>query len=252
MGKKALGTVSAITMGQSPSSEAYNTKGVGLPFYQGKTDFGNVHPSVRVYCDKPQKTAKAFDILISVRAPVGATNIADQRCCIGRGLAAITALNDVSFYKYIFYFLKHCEKDIESLGVGSTFKAISRKDLELISIPLPPLPVQQKIADILDRASILIEKRKQQIAKLDLLVKSQFIEMFGAGLDDGAVALKEICTIITDGTHQPPKFTDSGIPFLLVSNIVDNEINYATSKFISRDDYDVLINEHLLKLVMYS
>ena len=172
MGKWELGKVTTITMGQSPSSETYNADGVGLPFYQGKADFGLVYPSVRVYCNQPQKVAQANDVLISVRAPVGATNIADKNCCIGRGLAAITAIEDITFYKYIYYYLAYCERYIESLGVGSTFKAISRKDLETIQIPLPPLHIQQKIAGILDRASALIEKRNAQIEKLDLLVKS--------------------------------------------------------------------------------
>jgi len=72
-----LKSVANITMGQSPSSETYNTDGNGLPFFQGKADFGNVYPSVRVHCNQPQKTADVNDILISVRAPVGTTNIAN-------------------------------------------------------------------------------------------------------------------------------------------------------------------------------
>ncbi|MDR2203915.1 MAG: restriction endonuclease subunit S, partial [Nitrososphaerota archaeon] len=179
MNKCDLGKVSIITMGQSPPSETYNNACIGLPFFQGKTDFSLIHPSVRVYCAKPQKTAQSNDILISVRAPVGTTNIANQECCIGRGLAAITTLPDVAFYKYIFYYLRYCEKEIEKIGVGSTFKAINKKDLECLQIYLPQLYIQQKIATILDCVSNLIEKRKAQIEKLDLLVKSQFIEMFG-------------------------------------------------------------------------
>ena len=115
MSKCNLGKVSTITMGQSPPSDTYNTEGIGLPFFQGKSDFSSVYPSVRVYCSKPKKTAQPNDILISVRAPVGATNIADSKCCIGRGLAAIAALPNVTFYKYLFYFLRCHEKKIEEL-----------------------------------------------------------------------------------------------------------------------------------------
>jgi len=196
MSKKKLSDIAVITMGQSPSSETYNTNGIGLPFFQGKADFGVIHPSVRVYCDKPQKKAQANDILMSVRAPVGATNIADQSCCIGRGLAAITAMPGVSFHKYVYYFLKYCEKEIEDMGVGSTFKAISRKDLESVQISMFPLDVQMKIADILDRAAALIETRKAQIAKMDLLVISQYAKMFGGNPEDSMwekVQLVEIC-----------------------------------------------------------
>ena len=174
-----LGDAASFNMGQSPSSDSYNSTGKGLPFFQGKTDFGLMYPTVRMYCTEPKKIADKYDILISVRAPVGTVNIATESCCIGRGLAAITQKESISDFKYLYYYLQYKENDIARMGVGSTFKAISKKDLDAIEIPLPPLPTQQKIADILDRAGALIEKSKAQIEKLDLLVKSQFIEMFG-------------------------------------------------------------------------
>lgn len=166
-------------MGQSPSSKSYNDEGNGIPFFQGKADFGLHYPTTRIYCSEPNKIANRNDVLISVRAPVGATNIATETCCIGRGLAAISAKASKSYHKYLYYYIKYKQQDIENMGVGSTFKAISRKDLNSISLPLPPLETQKKIADLLDRANDLIEKRQLQIAKLDLLIKSQFIEMFG-------------------------------------------------------------------------
>ena len=152
-----LGECCNINMGQSPLSDTYNKNKDGLPFYQGKSDFGLINPSIRMYCNDPKKIAEEKDILMSVRAPVGSVNIADTSCCIGRGLAGISSIENISFYKYLFYYFKYVEKDIANMGVGSTFKAISRKDLEIIKIPLPPLEVQKKIADILDKASELIE-----------------------------------------------------------------------------------------------
>jgi len=137
--------------------------------------------------------------------------------------------------KYLYYVMSTINVDT---GLHKRYWISNYANIKIL---LPSLSEQQKIAVILDKTSELIAGRKKQLEKLDLLVKSRFVEMFGARLGDGAVELSEICTIITDGTHQPPKFIDTGIPFLLVSNIVDNEINYTTSKFISRDDYDVLI-----------
>ena len=174
-----LGDIAKINMGQSPASETYNDIGEGLPFFQGKTDFQSMYPTIRMFCNAPQKTANKNDILISVRAPVGAVNIATQSCCIGRGLAAISEMEKVSYYRYLFYYLRYKKKNIANMGVGSTFKAISRKDINMFLIPLPPLDVQQKIADVLDRASVLIGLRKTQLDRLDLLIKSQFIQMFG-------------------------------------------------------------------------
>lgn len=174
-----LNKIAGLVMGQSPSSDSYNTEGEGMPFFQGKSDFGKVNPKIRMYCKSPKKLAHKNDILLSVRAPVGDVNIAEGTCCIGRGLAAISGQKEKSYSKYIYYYLLWKKKELENIGVGSTFKAIGKKDIEKILIPLPPLDIQKKIAAALDTANALIEKRKEQIEKLDLLIKSQFIEMFG-------------------------------------------------------------------------
>ena len=160
-----------------------------MPFFQGKSDFGKVNPKIRMYCKSPKKLAHKNDILLSVRAPVGDVNIAEGTCCIGRGLAAISGQKEKSYSKYIYYYLLWKKKELENIGVGSTFKAIGKKDIEKILIPLPPLDIQKKIATALDTANALIEKRKEQIEKLDLLIKSQFIEMFG----DPVTNPKEMC-----------------------------------------------------------
>ncbi len=84
-----LGKVTKISMGQSPPSSTYNTNRIGLPFFQGKAEFTDLHPIPTKWCNSPKKIAYKNDLLISVRAPVGDLNIADQECCIGRGLAAL-------------------------------------------------------------------------------------------------------------------------------------------------------------------
>ena len=81
--------ISHIILGQSPRSSTYNKEGKGIPFLQGKTEFGEIYPDFKLFCSDPIKTALKEDLLISVRAPVGDLNIASKKCCIGRGLAAI-------------------------------------------------------------------------------------------------------------------------------------------------------------------
>ena len=137
-----LGDVVEIIMGQSPPSSTYNTQKIGLPFFQGKAEFTELYPEVRKWCSEPNKIAEPKDILVSVRAPVGSTNIANQKCCIGRGLAAIRY---PECNKFIFYFFRLIEKDLDKLGTGTTFKAISSKTVNELPIPFPPLPVQKKI-----------------------------------------------------------------------------------------------------------
>lgn len=137
-----LGVVCQINMGQSPPSSTYNTDKKGLPFFQGKAEFTELHPTVEKWCTEPNKIAKINDILLSVRAPVGATNVANQKCAIGRGLAAISYKYD---YKYILAYLRLIEKKLDSQGTGTTFRAISGSVLKSQIIPLAPLPIQRAI-----------------------------------------------------------------------------------------------------------
>ena len=174
-----LDDVCAITMGQSPDSSTYNKERNGLPFFQGNADFGEIHPSVRMWCSEPSKIARENDILISVRAPIGALNIANCECCIGRGLAALTVNNDICTREYLWYALSSKIDELNSKGTGSTFKAVNKSTLSETEIPLPSLDEQRRIAATLDKVSDLISKRRQQLDKLDELVKARFVEMFG-------------------------------------------------------------------------
>ena len=174
-----LKEVCEINMGQSPDSSSYNEEGRGIPFFQGNADFGERNPVTRVWCDAPSKIANADDILISVRAPIGAVNYATETCCIGRGLAAITPdLNRVSS-EYIFWLLKGKNAELNSKGTGSTFKAINRKALEELRVPDVSLEEQAAHAANLEAAYKIIQMRKQQLSTLDDLIKARFVEMFG-------------------------------------------------------------------------
>lgn len=178
MQKVRLGDVCKLNMGQSPDSSSYNENKEGIPFFQGNADFGEVYPNLRVWCRCPIKTAKIGDILISVRAPIGALNMANMECCIGRGLAALTVNEKICNKKYFWYCIKSQVEELKSKGTGSTFKAISKEALSETILPIYPLEQQQQIVSVLDKISLLIDKRKKQLKKLDELVKSRFIELF--------------------------------------------------------------------------
>ena len=174
-----LDQICSLNMGQSPDSSSYNENGEGMPFFQGNADFGKVHPRVRVWCSAPTKVAHAGDVLISVRAPIGALNIADRECCIGRGLAALTVNEELCNKDYLWYAIASKVDELNSKGTGSTFKAISKSVLAETEIPLPTLGEQQGVARQLAKVDELIALRQEQMAKLDELVKSRFIELFG-------------------------------------------------------------------------
>ena len=174
-----LDKICTINMGQSPDSSTYNAEHNGLPFFQGNADFGEIHPSVRMWCSEPSKIARENDILISVRAPIGALNIANCECCIGRGLAALTVNNDICTREYLWYALSSKIDELNSKGTGSTFKAVNKSTLSETEIPLPPLDEQRRIATTLDKVTNLISKHRRQLDKLDELAKARFVEMFG-------------------------------------------------------------------------
>ena len=139
--------------GSSPDSKTYNDIGEGVPFYQGKTEFGDLYINAPVtYCTAPIKMAKANAILMSVRAPVGAVNIATQDCCIGRGLASITPKEGKSTTMFVYYALKYMEEELDRLGTGSTFKAINKESYAKIQMPDAKISEQNKFVSIAEQA----------------------------------------------------------------------------------------------------
>jgi type I restriction enzyme M protein len=140
-----LGEAAEIVAGQSPPGESYNEIGEGIPFYQGKTEFGEMFIGApTTWTTDPQRFAETGDILISVRAPVGPVNLATQRMCIGRGLAAIKPTVGKLMSSYAFYFLRSQEENIKG-DAGAVFASINRSQIEALQIPLPPLSIQQEI-----------------------------------------------------------------------------------------------------------
>ena len=140
-----LGEAAEVVAGQSPPGESYNETRDGIPFYQGKTEFGEMLIGApTTWTTDPQRFAEAGDILISVRAPVGPVNLATQRMCIGRGLAAIKPTVGKLMSSYAFYFLRSQEDNIKG-DAGAVFASINRSQIEAIQIPLPPLEVQKEI-----------------------------------------------------------------------------------------------------------
>ena len=175
----ALKDVCKINMGQSPDSSSYNDNEDGIPFFQGNADFGERYPVTRVWCNAPTKIAQPEDILISVRAPIGALNFAKEECCIGRGLAALTPDRSKVSLEFIYWLLKGKNAELNSKGTGSTFKAISRKVLEETMVPAIDFDKQHEYAEILEKIYSVIQKRKEELAELDDLIKARFVELFG-------------------------------------------------------------------------
>ena len=157
----ALSDLTEITMGQSPSGKSYNETGDGMLFYQGRAEFGDRYPSIRLYTTEPSRIAEQNSVLLSVRAPVGDTNIAYNKCCIGRGLASIKAKH--GFNSFIFYMVKSLKDQFDLYnGEGTVFGSINRDSLNSMKVIVPTNDV---ISDF-----------EKIVAPLDFKYKSLFTE----------------------------------------------------------------------------
>ena len=220
-----------IIAGQSPKSEYYNTDGNGLPFFQGKADFGELYPQIRVYCSNPIKIAEKDDILLSVRAPVGPTNLAPTRVCIGRGLSAIRPNKEIE-RKYLLLYFRYFEAQLSSKGTGTTFKAITQQTIRNLEIPVLPLKEQQRIVSRIEERFSELDKGVEtlQAIKEQLVVYQQAVlkEAFdSAEKDCKMLRIEEMLTKDRKGMSTGPfgtmiKKSDhktSGVPMLGIENI---------------------------------
>lgn len=127
-----------FTMGQSPSGTSFNEEGIGIPMFQGNADFGFRFPTERVYTTEPSRFAEPMDTIISVRAPVGAQNMAKVKCCIGRGVAAFRYKKNANFYTYTYFKLRSLMEEIKQFNdEGTVFGAISKSDFENLATTIP-------------------------------------------------------------------------------------------------------------------
>lgn len=174
---QTLSEVTDIVIGQSPPGSTYN-KSKGMPFLQGKAEFGSMHPKHIKYTTKPIKIAKINSILMSVRAPVGDVNIANKDYCIGRGLCSLSLKEGDDLFLY--YLLIQFKSEIKSEGTGSTFKAINKSKIEGFKIPYPLKYIQQQISQILSIIDEKIRAEENKKKTLEELFKSMLHDLITA------------------------------------------------------------------------
>jgi type I restriction enzyme S subunit len=167
-----------FTMGLSPPGESYNEVGLGIPLFQGNADFQFRFPTERIYTTDPRRFAEKYDTLISVRAPVGAQNMAREKCCIGRGVAAFIYKKNSQYYTYTYFKLRSLMKEIQTFNdEGTVFGSINKGDFEKIVITIPPSdsidnfqdqikPIDDKIILNSDQVRTLEDLRNMLLPKL--------------------------------------------------------------------------------------
>ena len=181
----SLKDIANIVMGQSPKGETYNDRGEGVPFYQGKTEFSDLYICEPVmWTTSPTRFAQTDDVLMSVRAPVGSTNIARENCCIGRGLAALQPIAGKSSSLFLIYAMRSIEADIDRMGVGSTFKAINKDQVHKIPVPITSIDKQDRFVELAKQSDKSKFALQEAIKDLDALSKKIIAEnLIPAGKD---------------------------------------------------------------------
>ena len=242
-----LPEVADLIMGQSPPGSTYNKDGNGLPFYQGKADFGYPFPIPRVYCTKPKKVAQPGDILMSVRAPVGPTNLVNNECAIGRGLSIIRPKEGMPA-NYLRAYFTLIEQLIAELGTGSTFTSISRSDLENLDVPVSPIPERQRIVakieslfeqsrtarTALTRVPVLMSQFRRAVltSATSGRLMEEWREMHPDAPKHRSVSLREVATEFRYGTSAKSQKTGE-VPVLRMGNIQDRKLDWDDLVFTS-------------------
>jgi restriction endonuclease S subunit len=183
-----LEDVIELISGQSPESEFYNQEKKGIPFYQGKTEFGEIYlEEPKYWTEKITKESLKGDVLMTVRAPVGPVNINPfERICIGRGLNAMR-VSDKILNVYLFYYLKSNQEQITG-NEGAIFQSISRDQVLTLKIPLPPLDIQQKIVSEIEVLEAKEKKAKEEVEKLKFNISSSMVNLKFKEINLGSIS----------------------------------------------------------------
>jgi type I restriction enzyme, S subunit len=179
-------------------------------------------------------------ILFSSRAPIGHCAVNSYPICTNQGFKSLIPKKNLDSI-FCFFALKFFTPEIIRLGRGATFLEVNKEIIEEFRIPLPSLEIQRRIANVLERADRMRRLRQHALEMSDTYLQSVFLEMFGdvnrntKKMEISSVG--DVCLVVTDGTHQPPVFTESGVPFVFVKDIVHGFIDFSDTRFVSEQTY---------------
>ena len=242
-----------IIAGQSPESKYYNTNGDGLPFFQGKADFGELYPSIRVYCSQPTKIAEKDDVLLSVRAPVGPTNLAPCRVCIGRGLTAIRP-SEALLTRYVLLFFRYFEAKLASKGTGTTFKAITQDVVKNLEIPIPPLTEQERIVarieELFSQLDAGVETLKKTKAQLSVYRQAVLKEAFESVIPESTTCnVEDVCKDIKVGiVIKPAQYytsADIGVRAFRSANVREFAVNDSDWVYLTKAGHEANLRSEI-------
>lgn len=233
---RRLDEVATLMMGQAPPGSAYNFDGDGLPLIAGAGDLGSSTPQPKKWTTVTPRVSEVDDLIVCVRATIGDTNWADQRYCLGRGVAGVRASAEVDRH-FLAYWVRACATYLRSKGRGSTFLQISKANLAALPVPAPPLSVQRRLVSVvsesLDRVAEMQRLRGEclaEAAKVEAAVFADFVEQLGG--DVPVVQLGDVLTRTQYGTSKKANKDRRGVPCLRMPNIKDGHLDIGDLKHV--------------------
>ncbi|MDB3976997.1 restriction endonuclease subunit S [Flavobacteriaceae bacterium] len=264
---KQLASICDIVMGQSPSSESYNENDTGLPLVQGNADIKSRITKPRIYTSHITKISEVDDIIMTVRAPVGAIAKSNIKSCIGRGVCALRVKSIDN--EFLYQMLIEKETSWIRLEQGSTFSAVNSKDIKTFKIALPPLPEQQKIAAILSTVDEQISTTDKIIEKSKELKKGLMQKLFSEGIghtefkdtkigripkDWEVVKVGDICKLQGGFAFKSSDATENGVRWFKIANVGFNRVKWDAESFLplgfEKKHPDFVLNEGDIVIAM--
>lgn len=236
--KYRLEQIVDVTMGQSPKSIYYNSNGKGYPFLQGNKTFGLRYPVFDTYTEVMTKAAKAGDVIMSVRAPVGELNITPVDMCLGRGVCSLRMKNGNQ--DFLYYMMKYYIPHLINKESGTVFGSVSKKDISSLEVDIPEdVEIQRKIARYLLMFDEKIELNEQINKNLEQQAQAYFNKLFIVNADPNwpECTLSDIGSVVAGGTpskSKPEYYAAQGIAW-----ITPKDLSVDKSKFISHGENDI-------------
>ena len=230
--KFKLQEIADVTMGQSPKSEFYNTEGKGYPFLQGNRTFGFKYPTFDTYTTVMTKPAKAGDVIMSVRAPVGDLNITPVDMCLGRGVCSLRMKNGNQ--SFLYYMMKYYVPHLLKKESGTVFGSVNRNDINGLEVDIPEdEQTQGRIARYLEMIDEKIELNNKINDNLLQQALCLYSSLIGESAKNGFIG--DYCSIKSGFAFKSKWWQDSGVPVVKIGSINQDYLNLSDCSYVSDD-----------------
>lgn len=224
-----------VTMGQSPKSEYYNTEGKGYPFLQGNRTFGFKYPTFDTYTTVMTKPAKAGDVIMSVRAPVGDLNITPVDMCLGRGVCSLRMKNGNQ--DFLFYMMKYYIPHLLKKESGTVFGSVNRNDINGLEVNIPEdAQVQKKIARYLEMIDDKIELNNEINNNLLEQALTMYATQFATLDRNGCIG--DYCSVKSGFAFKSSWWTTAGVKVIKIGSINQDNLNLLECSYVDADKID--------------